>query len=130
MKKSEAPAPLIEVANGGSFFGEGDMQVKKPTTYSEQAELLTRKGLLVDNEEDCIEFLKRVNYYRISGYFGPIIAGTDSGAKPSFSSIERVYEFDAELRSLSLKVIEKIEVYLRSQISYYHALTVSQSTGI
>ena len=121
IKKSEAPTPLIEVANGGSFFGEKDMRVKEPTTYSEQAELLIKKGLSVDNEEDCIKFLKRVNYYRLSGYFGPMVARTDPDTTLSFDRVERVYEFDAELRSITLRVIEKIEVYLRSQISYYHA---------
>ena len=65
--------------------------------------------------------LRDVGYYRLSAYFltfkqedGKYKSGT------KFDNIYRIYEFDRKLRSLLLSAIEKIEVYLRATLSYYH----------
>lgn len=44
------------------------MQLKEPTTFREQLELIKEKGFLIskEKEQECIEFLKRTNYYRVS----------------------------------------------------------------
>jgi abortive infection bacteriophage resistance protein len=66
--------------------------------------------------------LSHVGYYRLSGYLlpfktatGKYVAGTD------FANVHKLYEFDRKLRNLILSAMEEIEVYLRSQLSYYHA---------
>ena len=38
-----------------------------------------------------------------------------------FSRIQRIYEFDSQLRALIFGIIEDIEVYFRTQIAYYAA---------
>ncbi len=50
---------------------QGGLPVKEPTTYEEQLELIKKKGFIVDDEKECIERLKEVNYYRLSAYFIP-----------------------------------------------------------
>ncbi len=47
------------------------MELKKPTTYDQQVELLKNKGIVIENEESCKRFLSRVNYYHFSGYVLP-----------------------------------------------------------
>lgn len=42
-----------------------------------------------------------------------------------FSCLQRTYEFDSRIRSLIFEVIEDVEVYLRTQLSYY----ISQKYG-
>lgn len=40
------------------------MQLKKSKTYKEQVEILKKKGLVVGNDGDVVNFLNHVNYYR------------------------------------------------------------------
>ena len=42
-----------------------------------------------------------------------------------FFRLQRTYEFDSRIRSLIFEVIEDVEVYLRTQLSYY----ISQKYG-
>lgn len=42
------------------------MDDKRPKPYAEQVALIKDKGFIVDNDLDCIEFLKKANYYRLS----------------------------------------------------------------
>ena len=44
------------------------MVLKKPLTFDEQLERLEVHGIVVTNREKAIEILKRVNYYRFTGY--------------------------------------------------------------
>ena len=43
--------------------------MKIPTTLDEQIELLKVRGCKIDDEMVATDFLKRVGYYRFSGYF-------------------------------------------------------------
>ncbi|MCL2388327.1 MAG: Abi family protein [Defluviitaleaceae bacterium] len=96
--------------------------LKYPTSYEEQIALIRSRGCVVDNEDFCRSVLEKVNYYRLSAYFIPFKAedgnyklGTD------FNTIYKLYEFDRKLRSLIFTALEEVEVYLKSQIAYYHA---------
>ena len=102
------------------------MEVKCPTDYKQQVELLKLKGFIIDDELECIEFLRRSNYYRVSAYFIPFRYFDKSGNKHyqeniSFKQICNIYEFDSKLRTILFPVIEEIESFLRSQLSYFHA---------
>lgn len=44
------------------------MELKKPTTLSEQIEKLKVHGIVISNEDKAKEILKTVNYYRFTGY--------------------------------------------------------------
>lgn len=99
------------------------MQLKKSKTYKEQVEILKKKGLVVGNDGDVVNFLNHVNYYRFSGYFLPFISQSDKKFhdKTSFEKLKNIYYFDSELRKLLMGTIDEVEIYLKSQISYYHS---------
>lgn len=97
--------------------------LKKPTTYREQIQILKSRGIIIEDTASCESLLSKVNYYRLSGYLFPFrdpVSKTNYIPIP-FSQISNIYSFDAELRALLLPVIEKIEIYLRAQLSYYSA---------
>ena len=99
------------------------MQLKKSKTYKEQVEILKNKGLNVSDDAEVIAFLNNVNYYRFSGYFLPFISSTDKKfhGNTNFEQLKNIYYFDSELRKLLMGAIDEIEIYLKSQISYYHS---------
>lgn len=100
------------------------MHLKEPTTFEEQIALIKQKGFLISNdqEKECIEFLQKTNYYRLSAYFLPFRRKNGEFIPNiSFSRIQRIYEFDSLLRGLIFSIIEDIEVNLRTQLAYYIA---------
>lgn len=99
------------------------MEYVKPwLSYEEQANLLEKRGLAFDRA-DLIMRLSEVGYYRLSGYWyifkrnqepgdESFIEGTD------FSDIWDLYTFDRQLRLAVLNAIERVEIYMRSQLAY------------
>ena len=49
------------------------MELKKPTTYDEQIELLKQKNIIIRDSAACSNFLSRTNYYHLSGYYLPFM---------------------------------------------------------
>ena len=98
------------------------MKLKIPTTYDEQIELLKRKGVIIDNDDVCRAFLSQVNYYYFTGYLLPYIdRAKDECIEPvSFEKLVNLFNFDAELRNLIASVVERIEIYTRNKLSYFH----------
>ena len=47
--------------------------LKEPKIFEEQLTLIRGKGFIIPEgkEQDCIEFLQKTNYYRLSAYFLP-----------------------------------------------------------
>jgi len=95
--------------------------LKEPTTYAEQIAILKSRGCVIKNEEDSIQRLKLVNYYRLTAYFLPFKDGERYKEGTSFDAVYRLYEFDRKLRGILFSAIEEVEVFLRSQFAYYHA---------
>lgn len=100
------------------------MELKKPTTYEEQVALLEGKGIIIEDEDECRAFLSRVNYYYFSGFVLPFLNKETSKCfvPVSFDRLHGLYEFDAELRNLISFAVERIELFMRNKLSYYHAL--------
>lgn len=95
---------------------------KKFATFEEQLKIIENKGFKISDREECLNFLKSVNYYDISAYFLPFRNSDHTIQKGiDFKRIYKTYEFDRKIRSLIFFVIEEIELYLRVQLSYYHA---------
>ncbi|WP_269410325.1 hypothetical protein [Lentibacillus daqui] len=44
------------------------IHIKEPKTYEEQLDILRSRNLIIDDVEDALGFLKKVNYYRFSAY--------------------------------------------------------------
>ncbi len=113
-------------------------------SYQEQLGMLMDRGLLVTEPAKALQYLERIGYYRLSGYWYPF--REKSGAfcplemppnrkkfrkgdtehlildtfKPraSFQHAVDLYVFDKKLRLLVLDALERIEVGLRVDISH------------
>lgn len=71
------------------------------------------------------EFLKYSNYYRFTGYAVPFrkdSSGSTYLAGTTFSMVKSTYQFDEELRSFLHKYLEKVEIFARTQISYWFSI--------
>lgn len=102
-------------------------QYNKPAfTFIQQLEHLKRNGLVVANEDMAIQMLSTVNYYRLSAYWHPFRkrdinnkVSSQFITNASFEEAARLYIFDQKLRSLILESLEKIEIAVRTRITYY-----------
>ena len=98
------------------------IQYKKPAlTYHQQVEKLKARGLKINNEKKAIHLLEMLSYYRLSGYWYPLLSDkvkevfrVDSCFETAFN----FYKFDRELRMLVSRELEKIEIAIRSMIIY------------
>jgi len=96
---------------------------KSPTTYEEQIEKLRQRGCRIDDEEFCLDCLRRVNYYRLSAYFLPFKRKDGSYIKgTSFRDVFNIYEFDRKMRNVLLLALEEVEVNLRARLAHLHAI--------
>lgn len=99
------------------------MRNKDRLSFDEQAGLLVKRNLTMGDLEDCSAFLKRVNYYRFSGYaryFQLDPANGDNTFHPSadFAKIRSIYELDHEVRTLCMAGLSLVETCLRTQFAY------------
>lgn len=100
------------------------LELKEPTTFEEQLLLIREKGFVIskEQEKECIEFLEKTNYYRLSAYFLPFRKKDGNFFSDiSFTRVLKIYEFDSLLRGLTFSIIEDIEVNLRTKLAYYVA---------
>lgn len=94
---------------------------KPPLTYSQQVQQLKDRGLLINNEQKALHLLESVSYYRLSGYWYPLLQDKQNhifkqGAE--FETAFKLYCFDRELRKLVLAELEKIEIAIRAKMIY------------
>lgn len=106
--------------------------IKPWKSVEEQLAILQSRGLQVDNEPAALNYLARIGYYRLSGYWYPMrevdIAAsqhqqrpvrTDTFVKKShFETVVKLYVFDKKLRLLALDALERIELALRVDVAY------------
>lgn len=101
---------------------------KEFKTFDEQLEILKQRKLNISNDTYALSKLERINYYRLSAYFLPFQHPKNSDKKDTFleetnfEDIIQLYYFDCELRKIVFEAIESIEIYFRTQITYYHSL--------
>lgn len=100
----------------------GDMKAYQ--TYAEQVDLLVSRGMVVDDLEAAVETLRRVNYYRLSGYWYPFRRQTSSGREDAFyagtrfSDVVALYEFDVRLRTATFAALAPIELAIRALLGH------------
>lgn len=109
------------------FFYRGNNvennKIKEPISFDLQVEAIKNKGFIVDNKNECKEFLLEANYYRVLAYLLPFKQSDKSYIKEiNFKRIQKMYEFDSEIRALLFSTIEHVEFYLRTQFSYYFTM--------
>ena len=94
---------------------------KSPLTLAQQLQQLKNRGLAIANEPKALHLLENVSYYRLSGYWYPLLDDKVSHTFKSNATFEtafKLYCFDRELRQLILSELEKIEVAIRSKMIY------------
>lgn len=92
---------------------------KKSLTAEEQIELLISRGLKVTDKQSAVDTIKRIGYYHLSSYMRIYQTGEQHHFLQdiSFKDIYNLYQFDQELRHITFKAIEKIEIAYRVAIS-------------
>jgi abortive infection bacteriophage resistance protein len=104
-------------------------QAKLWISFSDQLELLQSRGLLIENTAAALDYLERIGYYRLAGYWYPLrkLKAQPQGhsfrenefiADSRFEDGVRLYVFDKKLRLLALDALERIELAVRVDISY------------
>jgi abortive infection bacteriophage resistance protein len=95
--------------------------LKPALTVDQQLDLLKSRGLEVADDFKAIYILTHISYYRLSGYFYPLLQDKQEHIFKPDSSLEqafRLYCFDRELRQLLSSELEKIEIGIRTQLIY------------
>lgn len=100
--------------------------IKKATTLEEQVVLLRQRGVVITCEEKARECLLDIGYFRLCSYLFPfektypnlsnrtheVVDGT------KLSDAVALYYFDFDLRNILNRYISRIEVALRTYITY------------
>ncbi|NNM60042.1 MAG: abortive phage resistance protein [Legionellales bacterium] len=101
-------------------------------SMAEQLALLKSRRLLVDNEAAALDYLARIGYYRLSGYWYPLrkidkkaslqqkrpIRADHFVPKSHYEEVVKLYVFDKKLRLLALDALERIEMAIRVDVAH------------
>ena len=92
---------------------------KQPISIADQISILKSRGLMFDNEQEAVEYLKIISYFRLASYWKPMENDKLKHIfKPNskFENVVTLYNFDKELRTLIFSAIQSIEIALRTKI--------------
>ena len=104
---------------------------KHPITLTEQINILKQRGLIFENEDEAINVLSHISYFRLASYWRIMeedsrVHRFRSGSR--FSAVLELYNFDTELRSLVFNALQHIEIADKSgQRAYREAFFRTQS---
>lgn len=100
-----------------------DRKFNKPSlAIQEQTDFLRDQGLIISDEQEALNALSFIGYYRFSGYLLPYKQTHRDGEKRTFkpnthfSDVLELYQFDQSLRALVSTAIEKIEIAFRASL--------------
>lgn len=94
---------------------------KQIQTFATQIDILKQRGLIIEDETKAEAWLSQVSYYRMSGYWYPLLADRHNHLfKPgsTFTQACCLYDFDSQLRHLVMAAIERIEIAVRTRVAY------------
>ena len=94
---------------------------KPALTYVQQIQQLQSRGLTISNVARANHLLESISYYRLSGYWYPLLADKQNHIfknNSNFDTAFNLYCFDRELRILILRELEKIEISIRAKMIY------------
>src|SRR5574344_342268 len=109
------------------------MKPLKPwLAFTEQLDVLQARGLEVENRAAALDYLNRLGYYRLSGYWYPLREiDRESSARlgrpvredrfvpgSRFEDVVKLYVFDKKLRLLALDALERIEMAVRVDVAH------------
>ncbi len=101
-----------------------DEDVKAYKSYDQQVQTLAARGMDMGDRQAAMAVLRRVNYYRLSGYWYPFRQQTPTGRQDdfypgtSFSDVVALYEFDARLRAAAFAAMAPLELAIRSLLGH------------
>ena len=84
--------------------------------------MLKQRGLQVTDEQEALQTLSVVSYFRIACYFRPLEINKQTHEFRQGASWDQtmvLYKFDTSLRDMVFGAIRQIEVALRSRVNYY-----------
>lgn len=117
--------PLEQRAQGELFLFNAMPRIpynKPAILYTEQLQQLKDRGLYIDDDAKAIFLLENISYYRLSGYWYPLLEEPKSAHSfkegSTFAMAFSMYCFDRELRKLITAELEKIEVAIRAKMIY------------
>lgn len=107
-------------------------EIKPWRSLEQQLDQLTANGLEVSEREKALDYLARLGYYRLSGYWyglrkldrektaqlGAPHRASQFMQGSSFENVVKLYIFDKKLRLLAMDALERIEMALRVDIAY------------
>ncbi|MFI3262345.1 MAG: Abi family protein [Rikenellaceae bacterium] len=103
--------------------------IKKATTVDEQIGILSGRGLVIEDIVFAKDKLLNIGYYRLGFYSFHFEINPNQSVRThrykagsKFESIIELYDFDNRLRHLLLFYLHKIEVNLRTRITYDSSL--------
>lgn len=100
------------------------MTVFKPfQSIEELVQLLSSRGLIIEDTLEMQQFLYQVNYYRFSGYArefqnDPIHGDNKFACNTTFNHIKELMVLDANLRHRLLQQLEVVEVAIRARLAH------------
>lgn len=100
-----------------------NIHLKERKTFEEQLDILKDRNVIIEDEEEALHTLSKINYYRLSAY-GLTLKKKDKNVYNygvTFNQIKRIYDFDKRLRELFLYYLETVEIEFRTKIAYHHA---------
>lgn len=100
--------------------------MKKALDINEQIQRLKQRGMLFDDENKAKEILLDVGFYRLGFYSFPFEQTYPSldnrthklKAGTTFKAVYDLYEFDMRLRRILLNALDRVEVNVRTKITY------------
>ena len=99
---------------------------KPALSYADQLIQLRDRRLGIQDEDKALHLLQTLSYYRLSGYWYPMIKDPKHRHRfkeySTFANAFKIYCFDRELKRLVMSDIEKIEIAIRSKMIYIMAL--------
>lgn len=89
---------------------------KTALTIDEQVDLLRKRGIIIEDENEAKYYLNNISYYHLSGYFKFFQQKDDSFHEgTTFIKVLDLYFFDRKLRLLFLNALERIEKSFKTQ---------------
>lgn len=109
--------------------------MKKILTINQQIALLESRGMIVADKKKAYEILLDIGYYRLGFYAFPFeksfprLRNRTHEYKDgtTFESVVELYYFDFDLRRILLNALNRIEVNIRTRLTYYTSLRYAKS---
>jgi abortive infection bacteriophage resistance protein len=92
---------------------------KPALTFDQQLDLLAGRGLIIPDRVSALNALSKISYYRFSAYCLPFKDYVDHfRTGTTWEQVMSLYEFDRKLRILVMDAVERVEVAVRTEVTY------------